>query len=74
VSLERLDALSAGLADGVRARDGLFGLVLLGSSSEGARDRRDEWSDHDFFALSQAGHGVEVRRTSGGFRIRTGSS
>lgn len=58
---QRFDELSEGLAAGVRARDGLIGLVLLGSASEEARDRRDEWSDHDFFALTAPGKGAEIR-------------
>ncbi|MGC5172712.1 hypothetical protein ACLQ2Q_18900 [Microbacterium sp. DT81.1] len=58
---ERFDALSAGLADGVRQREGLFGLMLLGSASDEAADRRDEWSDHDFFALIESGRGDELR-------------
>jgi len=57
----RFDELSAGLAAGIRGRDGLVGLVLLGSASDDARDRRDEWSDHDFFALTEAGRGHEIR-------------
>jgi len=61
MSRERFDALSAGLADGVRRRDGLFGLVLLGSASDEGSARRDEWSDHDFFALTEPGRGAEVR-------------
>lgn len=61
MSLERFDALSEGLAEGVRAHDGLFGLVLLGSASDEASARRDEWSDHDFFALIESGRGAEVR-------------
>jgi len=61
VGAERFDALSAGLAEGVRARDGLIGLVLLGSASDGASGRRDEWSDHDFFAIVEEGRGAEVR-------------
>ncbi|WP_404475165.1 hypothetical protein [Microbacterium aerolatum] len=58
---ERYEARSRGLADGVRARDDLIGLVLLGSASDDARLRRDEWSDHDFFALTADGRGAEVR-------------
>ncbi|MDY0908791.1 hypothetical protein [Microbacterium sp. CFBP9034] len=58
---ERFDALSRGLAEGVRARDGLIGLVLLGSASDEASHRRDEWSDHDFFAITEAGRGAQVR-------------
>ena len=51
MSDDRFEALTAGLREGVRARDGLFGLVLLGSASQDGAERRDEWSDHDFFAL-----------------------
>jgi len=57
----RFEALSTGLADGVRQRDGLIGLVLLGSASDEGAVRRDEWSDHDFFALVEAGRGPELR-------------
>lgn len=57
----RFEALSAGLAAGVRDRDDLIGLVLLGSASDEAAARRDEWSDHDFFALIADGRGPEVR-------------
>ena len=35
--------------------------MLLGSASDEAAARRDEWSDHDFFALVEAGRGAEVR-------------
>jgi hypothetical protein len=58
---DRFAALSSGLADGVRARDGLIGLVLLGSASDEAAHRRDEWSDHDFFAIIEAGRGRDIR-------------
>ena len=58
---ERFAELSTGLADGVRGRDGLIGLVLLGSASDAGAVRRDEWSDHDFFALVEAGRGPEIR-------------
>lgn len=58
---ERFDELSAGLAAGVREREELIGLVLLGSASDEARARRDEWSDHDFFALTEAGRGSALR-------------
>ena len=56
------ESLSEGIAKGVRAADGLFGLVLLGSASDEAAHRRDEWSDHDFFALIEPGRGADVRR------------
>jgi hypothetical protein len=58
---ERFEALTAGLADGVQRSEGLFGLVLLGSASDEAAGRRDEWSDHDFFALTEPGKGREIR-------------
>lgn len=55
------EELSAGIAAGVRAHDDLRGLVLLGSASADAAARRDEWSDHDFFALIAPGRGPAVR-------------
>lgn len=55
------EELSAGIAAGVRAHDDLCGLVLLGSASADATARRDEWSDHDFFALIAPGRGPAVR-------------
>lgn len=60
--MTRFESLSAGLTDGVRSHPGLVGLVLLGSASDDAAARRDEWSDHDFFALIEPGRGAEVRR------------
>ena len=62
-SPERFDALTEGLVAGVRAQDGLIGLVLLGSASTEAGARRDEWSDHDFFALTEPGLGAQARRS-----------
>ncbi len=58
---ERFDAMSAALATSVGEREGLIGLVLLGSASDEARGRRDEWSDHDFFTLIETGRGAEIR-------------
>ncbi|MEJ1088580.1 hypothetical protein WDU99_09655 [Microbacterium sp. Mu-80] len=58
---ERYEALSRGLADGVRSHEDLVGLVLLGSASDDARLRRDEWSDHDFFAMTAEGRGARLR-------------
>jgi hypothetical protein len=58
---ERFQELSEGLAQGVRERDGIIGLVLLGSASDEGADRRDEWSDHDFFAITEAGRGRDIR-------------
>lgn len=57
----RFAALSDGLAEGVRRRRELIGLVLLGSASDAGSARRDEWSDHDFFALIESGRGAEIR-------------
>ncbi|MFH8248961.1 hypothetical protein ACH3VR_01155 [Microbacterium sp. B2969] len=58
---ERFEALSRGLAEGVRGRPGFAGLVLLGSASDEAAGRRDEWSDHDFFAITREGAGRMLR-------------
>lgn len=55
------DAISEGIAAGVQTHDDLWGLVLLGSASADAAARRDEWSDHDFFALIADGRGPAVR-------------
>jgi len=60
-SPERFAELSSGLADGVRGAEPLVGLVLLGSSSEAGAARRDEWSDHDFFAVAAPGAGPRAR-------------
>ncbi len=57
----RFEALSRGLAEAVEAHPHLTGLVLLGSSSDIAAARRDEWSDHDFFAIVEPGAGPSVR-------------
>lgn len=60
-SPERFNSLTNRLIANVRAREGLAGLVLLGSASEGGEHRRDEWSDHDFFAIIEEGRGSELR-------------
>ncbi len=44
------------------ARTRFSALVLLGSASPAAADRRDEWSDHDFFMLAAPGAEAEVRQ------------
>ena len=62
-SPERFAELSSGLAEGVRAAESLAGLVLLGSSADEAASRRDEWSDHDFFAIAAPGEGPRARET-----------
>jgi len=64
-SADTFARLSAGLAEGVRHTDGLVGLMLLGSASEQAAHRRDQWSDHDFFALAEPGAGARVRESLG---------
>ncbi len=61
MKLGDFESLSSGITEGVRAGDGLFGLVLLGSASRAGAERRDEWSDHDFFALIEPGRGEDVR-------------
>ena len=38
------------LQSSLEARDDVLGLVLLGSAA--ARERQDEWSDHDFFVIT----------------------
>jgi hypothetical protein len=58
---DRFEELSRALAAGVQEHEGLIGLLLLGSASDEAAPRRDEWSDHDFFVLTEAGRGREVR-------------
>ena len=60
---ERFDQITAGLIDGVHEQADLVGLVLLGSAAESAASRRDEWSDHDFFALAAPGAGASVRES-----------
>lgn len=52
---------SRALRSAVEQHDDLTGLVLLGSAADSARDRRDEWSDHDFFAIVADGRGDAVR-------------
>lgn len=58
---ETFTRLSDGLSAAVAAHPQLTGLVLFGSSSEVAAARRDEWSDHDFFAIIEPGSGAAVR-------------
>lgn len=55
------EALTAGLVEGARARDGIAGLALVGSTSEAGAHRRDEWSDHDFFVVAERGRGSTAR-------------
>jgi hypothetical protein len=50
------------LREAAQRVSGVRSLVLLGSASEEARARRDEWSDHDFYAVLEPGAQDEVRR------------
>ena len=50
------DARTDALVDAVRRQPGAVGLVLLGSAARSESARRDEWSDHDFWVLSDAAH------------------
>ncbi|GAA3642896.1 hypothetical protein GCM10022200_28460 [Microbacterium awajiense] len=58
---DRFAQRSDALARAVRATDGLVGLALLGSAAEAGSVRRDEWSDHDFFAITARGAGARLR-------------
>lgn len=49
------------LRDAAQRVPGVRSLVLLGSASEEARARRDEWSDHDFYAVLEPDSQDEVR-------------
>lgn len=57
----RFDHYSAGLEAAVRHHPDLVGLSLMGSASEAGAPRRDEWSDHDFFAAAAPGRGSALR-------------
>lgn len=57
------EVLTSSLAVAVRRHPALRGLALLGSSSREAASRRDEWSDHDFFAIATSGAAAEARRS-----------
>lgn len=49
----RFQKLTDALQRVCQQRDGVIGLVLLGSTADA--ERRDEWSDHDFFVLIEPG-------------------
>ena len=51
---------SASLAANVSANPKLLGVVLVGSTSD--TSRIDEWSDHDFFLITQEGEGEAFRQ------------
>jgi hypothetical protein len=57
----RFDRRSEDLRAAVASHPELTGLVMLGSAAEEGRHRRDEWSDHDFFAIAAEGRGAHVR-------------
>lgn len=57
------ERLSAALTAAVREHPALAGLALLGSASHDAASRRDEWSDHDFFAIAASGAAADARRS-----------
>ena len=52
-----IEQLKANLA----ARDDVLGLVLVGSTA--ARERQDEWSDHDFFVITMDAAAEPMRKT-----------
>ena len=56
------ERLTASLAEAVREHPAMRGLVFLGSASQEAAARRDEWSDHDFFAIANPGAASDARR------------
>ncbi|UYN82941.1 MAG: hypothetical protein KIT89_09505 [Microcella sp.] len=62
IGSDDFERMTAALTAAVREHPALTGLVFLGSSSHAAASRRDEWSDHDFFALAAPGAGAAARR------------
>lgn len=61
VAADGFEDRSRALRSAVEQHGDLTGLVLLGSAADSARGRRDEWSDHDFFAIVADGRGDAVR-------------
>ena len=49
------------LTTNLQARDDVLGLVLVGSTA--ARERQDEWSDHDFFVITLDASAEPTRQT-----------
>jgi hypothetical protein len=49
------------LTANLEARDDVLGLVLVGSTA--ARERQDEWSDHDFFVITVDASAEPMRQT-----------
>lgn len=60
--LDDFERLTASLAEAVREHPDMRGLAFLGSGSLEAEARRDEWSDHDFFAIANPGAASDARR------------
>lgn len=48
------------LEQAARNAGGISGLILLGSAA--VPERRDEWSDHDFFVIARPGTVEQVRK------------
>lgn len=53
VDAATFEALTQRIVDRVKDDDRVLGLVMLGSA--GNTQRRDEWSDHDFFLITRPG-------------------
>jgi hypothetical protein len=53
------DERTRALEEAARDADGISGLILLGSAA--VPERRDEWSDHDFFVIAKPGAAESVR-------------
>ena len=48
------------LTANIEARDDVLGLVLVGATA--ARERQDEWSDHDFFVITEDASAEPMRQ------------
>lgn len=58
-TLERFLKYSAALTDSCKSRPEIIGLIFLGSAAE--TSRVDEWSDHDFFVITNSGQQEKLR-------------
>lgn len=58
--LENFLAYSQALTDSLEARAEVVGLVFLGSAAD--HSRVDEWSDHDFFVITEDGEAEGLRQ------------
>ncbi len=56
------ERMTVALTAAVREHPALAGLAVLGSGAHDAAARRDEWSDHDFFAIAAPGAAAVARR------------